>query len=301
MDRGAHPRRRARRTALGGRRPLGTSRALGPAGAGRARRTDRLRRTRGSGLRAARGLGAPPAFSVARSPQAVSAPCCRSRRPAWGFPRPSPGLAGGGRSRQGLALAMSWAGTSDRLSLLVLAGRRTESPDCFRCTEFGRAARPRARAPRRDWLGPRARSRRRPRPPPLPGAPERGGRSPGTNGRAQPPGPLALDHRWRTRPARRGDWREHTRGGTEPRPAGRPCPRRARPPASRGRRGRVARRRAPRALPSGCGALPRPRPGLPHRRGAGLRLPRRGGRAGHCARRVDPGRARSRIRCASET
>ena len=52
-----------------------------------------------------------------------------------GLPATEPGLAGGGRSRQSLALVTSWAGTSDRLSLLVLAGRRTESPDCFRCTE----------------------------------------------------------------------------------------------------------------------------------------------------------------------
>ncbi|HEY1335120.1 MAG TPA: hypothetical protein VGF31_12745, partial [Myxococcaceae bacterium] len=53
-----------------------------------------------------------------------------------GLPAAEPGLAGGGRSRQTLALVTRWLpGSSDRLSFLVLAGRRTESPDCFRCTE----------------------------------------------------------------------------------------------------------------------------------------------------------------------
>ncbi len=51
------------------------------------------------------------------------------------LPAPEAGLAGGGRARQSLALSTTWAATSaDRLSMLVLAGRRTESPDCFRCT-----------------------------------------------------------------------------------------------------------------------------------------------------------------------
>jgi hypothetical protein len=53
-----------------------------------------------------------------------------------GLPATEPGLAAGGRSRQTLALTTHWLpGASDRLFLLVLAGRRTESPDCFRCTE----------------------------------------------------------------------------------------------------------------------------------------------------------------------
>ena len=53
-----------------------------------------------------------------------------------GLQAAEPGLAAGGRARQGLALVTTWLpGTLDRLSLLVLAGRRTESPDCFRCTE----------------------------------------------------------------------------------------------------------------------------------------------------------------------
>ena len=53
-----------------------------------------------------------------------------------GLPPTEAGLAGGGRARQTLALTTTWlAGARDRLSLLVLAGRRTESPDCFRCTE----------------------------------------------------------------------------------------------------------------------------------------------------------------------
>ena len=46
------------------------------------------------------------------------------------------GLAGGGRARQSIALTTAWRpGAQDRLSLRFLAGRRTESPDCFRCTE----------------------------------------------------------------------------------------------------------------------------------------------------------------------
>jgi hypothetical protein len=53
-----------------------------------------------------------------------------------GLPPTEPGLAGGGRARQALALTTTWLpGPSDRLSLLVLAGRRSESPDCFRCTD----------------------------------------------------------------------------------------------------------------------------------------------------------------------
>jgi hypothetical protein len=53
-----------------------------------------------------------------------------------GLPATEPGLAGGGRARQVLALTLTWLpGARDRLSLLVLAGRRTESPDCFRCTD----------------------------------------------------------------------------------------------------------------------------------------------------------------------
>ncbi|HEY1335656.1 MAG TPA: hypothetical protein VGF31_15440, partial [Myxococcaceae bacterium] len=53
-----------------------------------------------------------------------------------GLPATEPGLASGGRFRQTLALTTRWLpGASDRLFLLVLAGRRTESPDCFRCTE----------------------------------------------------------------------------------------------------------------------------------------------------------------------
>lgn len=53
-----------------------------------------------------------------------------------GLPATEPGLASGGQARQTLALAATWlGGTLDRIFLLVLAGRRTESPDCFRCTE----------------------------------------------------------------------------------------------------------------------------------------------------------------------
>jgi hypothetical protein len=53
-----------------------------------------------------------------------------------GLPATEPGLASGGRARQGLTLVTTWLpGTLGRLSLLVLAGHRTESPDCFRCTE----------------------------------------------------------------------------------------------------------------------------------------------------------------------
>ncbi|HZJ54296.1 MAG TPA: hypothetical protein VFD38_09180, partial [Myxococcaceae bacterium] len=53
-----------------------------------------------------------------------------------GLPPPEAGLAGGGRARQALALTTTWLpGAGDRLSLLVLAGRRSESPDCFRCTD----------------------------------------------------------------------------------------------------------------------------------------------------------------------
>ncbi len=53
-----------------------------------------------------------------------------------GLPATEPGLAAGGRSRQTLALTSRWLpGASDRVFLLVLAGRRTESPDCFRCTD----------------------------------------------------------------------------------------------------------------------------------------------------------------------
>jgi hypothetical protein len=53
-----------------------------------------------------------------------------------GLPATEPGLAGGGRSRQTLALVTRWVpGIADELSLLLLAGRRSESPDCFRCTE----------------------------------------------------------------------------------------------------------------------------------------------------------------------
>ncbi len=51
------------------------------------------------------------------------------------LPAPEPGLAGGGRARQSLALSTTWhPSAGDHLSLLVLAGRRTESPDCYRCT-----------------------------------------------------------------------------------------------------------------------------------------------------------------------
>jgi hypothetical protein len=53
-----------------------------------------------------------------------------------GLPPTEAGLAGGDRARQTLALTTTWLpGASDRLSLLMLAGRRSESPDCFRCTE----------------------------------------------------------------------------------------------------------------------------------------------------------------------
>ena len=53
-----------------------------------------------------------------------------------GLPATEPGLAGGGRTRQVFALTTTWfPGARDHLSLLVLAGRRTESPDCFRCTD----------------------------------------------------------------------------------------------------------------------------------------------------------------------
>jgi len=53
-----------------------------------------------------------------------------------GLPAAEPGLAGGGRARQTLAFTTTWVpGGADRLSLLVLGGRRTESPDCFRCTD----------------------------------------------------------------------------------------------------------------------------------------------------------------------
>jgi len=53
-----------------------------------------------------------------------------------GLPAAEPGLSSGGRARQALSLGTTWLpGAQDRLSLLVLAGRRTESPDCFRCTE----------------------------------------------------------------------------------------------------------------------------------------------------------------------
>jgi hypothetical protein len=53
-----------------------------------------------------------------------------------GLPATEPGLASGGRARHGLTLVTTWLpGTLDHLSFLVLAGRRTESPDCFRCTE----------------------------------------------------------------------------------------------------------------------------------------------------------------------
>jgi hypothetical protein len=52
------------------------------------------------------------------------------------FPPVEPEFAAGGLARQALALTTTWLPTgSDRLDLLVLAGRRTESPDCFRCTE----------------------------------------------------------------------------------------------------------------------------------------------------------------------
>jgi hypothetical protein len=144
-----------------------------------------------------------------------------------GLPATEPGLAGGGRSRRASRSPSAGPGTSDRLSLLVLAGRRTESPDCFRCTESA------ARLDRElallagNRLGPRGRPRRRPRAPPLPRAPERRRRSPGADGRAQPPGPLAVDHRRCTRPARRGRRREHPRGGPEPRPPRWSCPWRA--------------------------------------------------------------------------
>ncbi len=54
-----------------------------------------------------------------------------------GLPPAEPGLAGGGRARQTLAFNATWLpGAAERLSLLVLAGRRTESPDCFRCTDL---------------------------------------------------------------------------------------------------------------------------------------------------------------------
>src|SRR5215472_1374159 len=53
-----------------------------------------------------------------------------------GLPPVEPGLAAGGRSRQTLAMTTTWRPTeADRLGLLLLAGRRTESPDCFRCTD----------------------------------------------------------------------------------------------------------------------------------------------------------------------
>jgi hypothetical protein len=53
-----------------------------------------------------------------------------------GLPAVEPGLAGGGRARQTLSFTTTWVpGEAGRLSLLVLAGRRTESPDCFRCTD----------------------------------------------------------------------------------------------------------------------------------------------------------------------
>ena len=53
-----------------------------------------------------------------------------------GLPAVEPGLAAGGRSWQALALTATWRPTGDdRLGLLLLAGRRTESPDCFRCTD----------------------------------------------------------------------------------------------------------------------------------------------------------------------
>src|SRR5262249_57439966 len=45
-------------------------------------------------------------------------------------------LAGGVRPRQTLNLSATWlpAG-ADQRELLVRAGRRTESPDCFRCAD----------------------------------------------------------------------------------------------------------------------------------------------------------------------
>ncbi|RPH70322.1 MAG: hypothetical protein EHM78_11965 [Myxococcaceae bacterium] len=53
-----------------------------------------------------------------------------------GLPPTEAGLAGGGRARQALALTTTWLpGPRDRLFLLALAGRRSESPDCFRCTD----------------------------------------------------------------------------------------------------------------------------------------------------------------------
>lgn len=53
-----------------------------------------------------------------------------------GLPAVEPGLAAGGRARQTLAFTTTWIpGEADRLSLLILAGRQTESPDCFRCTD----------------------------------------------------------------------------------------------------------------------------------------------------------------------
>ena len=53
-----------------------------------------------------------------------------------GLPPPEPGLAAGGRARQNAALTATWLPSAeDRVGLLVVAGRRTESPDCLRCTE----------------------------------------------------------------------------------------------------------------------------------------------------------------------
>ncbi len=53
-----------------------------------------------------------------------------------GMPATEPGLATGGRARQTVAFTTTWLPSAeDQLGLLVLAGRRTESPDCFRCTD----------------------------------------------------------------------------------------------------------------------------------------------------------------------
>jgi hypothetical protein len=53
-----------------------------------------------------------------------------------GLPAVEPGLAAGGRGRQALALTTTWRPSAeDRLGVLLLLGRRTESPDCFRCTD----------------------------------------------------------------------------------------------------------------------------------------------------------------------
>ena len=77
------------------------------------------------------------ASGLVAGPLAVSRLGLMLSADAWGIglPASEAGLADGGRARQALAFATHWIpARTDRLELLLLGARQSESPDCFRCT-----------------------------------------------------------------------------------------------------------------------------------------------------------------------